>query len=279
VAADLVAPDSVATLKDTAGVVLSTTNLKSNEAKNIQAPDASYNVRYTPSLTPIQSGSVVSGGSVTVDVPDPSAAGTTAMVLKTGQTNSSRIGDDGDIRAGRDRTTLGETNKFGNTFRFTGVTGGYHDGNWRDVDGNIVTEAVAFPNAIAVDWASLDQVSGDVLFWKYTDNGANATWNDCIDGALALNLGGYSDWYLPNIAQFFSLFNMGIQYAMNYAPFFRTQFGGTWDFLWTSTENPNNTANAVYLELSWGLGAFIFQGGKGLNCKWMAVRTGNISEL
>lgn len=58
-------------LQDTAGATLDTGTIASGGSDIIEAPDATYEVKYTPSNTPIESGNIVSGGSKTVLVPDP----------------------------------------------------------------------------------------------------------------------------------------------------------------------------------------------------------------
>lgn len=193
-----------------------------------------------------------------------SAAHLTAMLMKTGQTTSYRTGDDGDIEAGRLAAflILNENNLFGNTARFTDKLGGS-----------------TYGDSVAIDWSTYEQSTGNFIMWKITDNGANTSWNNCIDGALGLNFAGYTDWFLPNINHYCSIFNYELDYLMNYPPFNRTTFLGANDFLWTSTTVKRTTTNAIYIEASYTLTNYIFAGAKTLNCKYMAVRIGNISEL
>jgi hypothetical protein len=62
--------DSTATLKDTADNVLSTTQILAEGSEDIVAPDATYTVEYLNG-TPIQSGSIPSGGFQLIQVPNP----------------------------------------------------------------------------------------------------------------------------------------------------------------------------------------------------------------
>jgi hypothetical protein len=62
--------DATAVLKDTNGTTISTTNIPSGDTEDIEAPDATYEVKYADN-TPIENGSIVSGGSKVVVVPNP----------------------------------------------------------------------------------------------------------------------------------------------------------------------------------------------------------------
>jgi hypothetical protein len=62
--------DSTATLKDTADNVLSTTQILAEGSEDIVAPDATYTVEYLNG-TPIESGSIPSGGFKLIQVPNP----------------------------------------------------------------------------------------------------------------------------------------------------------------------------------------------------------------
>ena len=126
----------------------------------------------------------------------------TARVLKTGQTTSYRTGDDGDLEVGRltDFLTLGENNPFGNTNRFTDELGGQ-----------------TYTNNIAIDWATFDGTN--VLGWRRTNNGADISWNDSIDGALLVSIGSYTTgWRLPNAMELMNICKYDTTRFFNYAP-------------------------------------------------------------
>ena len=126
-------------------------------------------------------------------------------LLKTGQTTSYRTGDDGDLQEGRDVDffTLDYTNPFGNTQRFTGITGGYYDQSllgYYDKDGVATTEALAFPDDITMDWSTYNAVSGKVLGYGRFASQVDINWNDAIDEALVKSVGAFtSGWRMPNI--------------------------------------------------------------------------------
>lgn len=151
----------------------------------------------------------------------------TAKLMKTGQTTSYRTGDDGDIEAGRSTnfTTLAENNPFGNTNRFTDELGGQ-----------------TYTDNIVIDWSTYD--GSTVLGWRRTQNGVDITWDNAIDGALAVSIGTFTTgWRLPNIQELFSLAKLD-QQPLNYSPF---NLGGTQYYYWSSTTFYNGTTNAFRL--------------------------------
>jgi hypothetical protein len=146
--------------------------------------------------------------------------------MKTGQTTSYRTGDDGDLEEGRatDFFTLASNNPFGNTNRFTDELGGS-----------------TYTNDIVIDWSTYD--GSTVLGYRRTQNGLTLSWNNAIDGALAVSIGAFTTgWRLPNIYELFSLYNYEVATTrLNYAPF---NFSVAFE-LWTSTTNPSVTSNAM----------------------------------
>lgn len=151
----------------------------------------------------------------------------TARVLKTGQTTSYRTGDDGDLKVGRltDFLTLGENNPFGNTNRFTDELGGQ-----------------TYTNNIAIDWATFDGTN--VLGWRKTNNGADISWNDSIDGALLVSIGSYTTgWRLPNAMELMNICKYDTTRFFNYAPF----NDGLNNWYWTSTTAATATTTAFAL--------------------------------
>jgi hypothetical protein len=153
-----------------------------------------------------------------------------ATLMKTGQTTSYRTGDDGDLEVGRatDFFTLPSNNPFGNNRRFTGTTGGYQTGGVNyNKDGVTTTAALAFPNDIVLDWSTFNGTN--VLGYRRTLL-ANANWNSQIDSCLALNVGGYTGWFLVNIRQAQNIVNYELN-TTNYNPF---NIGG---FFFTSTSS------------------------------------------
>jgi hypothetical protein len=152
----------------------------------------------------------------------------TAKLMKTGQTTSYRTGDDGDIEAGRDTSfsVLSANNPFGNTNRFT------------DISGN-----QTYPNNIVIDWSTYNGAT--VLGWYRLAMPTVSvyTWNQAIDAALAFSISTFTTgWKLANVSEYFSLFNWANTPVnkLNYAP-----FSLVGDF-WSSTTDANLTINAYY---------------------------------
>jgi hypothetical protein len=146
--------------------------------------------------------------------------------MKTGQTTSYRTGDDGDLEAGRATsfTVLASNNPFGNTNRFTDELGGQ-----------------TYTNNIVIDWSTYNGAT--VLGWRITDNGVDITWDNAIDEALTLNIGGFaSGWRVPNTFEMLSICNIASATRfLNYAPF---NIGGN-DWFWTSTTPSVSTSAAM----------------------------------
>lgn len=132
-----------------------------------------------------------------------SAAISTATLMKTGQTTSYRTGDDGDLEAGRATsfTVLAENNPFGNTNRFTDELGGQ-----------------TYTNNIVIDWSTYN--GSNVLGYRRTVSGSNVTWDNAIDGSLAVSIGTFTTgWRLTNYLEIVSIANFSMSEGLNYSPF------------------------------------------------------------
>jgi hypothetical protein len=141
-----------------------------------------------------------------------------ATLIKTGQTTSYRTGDDGDIEAGRATSfsVLASNNPFGNTNRFTDELGGQ-----------------TFTNNIVIDWSTYNGTN--VLGYRRTASATAVTWDNAIDGALAVSIGSFtSGWRLTNIREVMNIMNYegGASFAnrLNYSPLNINEA-----VLWTST--------------------------------------------
>jgi len=179
-----------------------------------------------------------------------------ATLLKTGQITSYRTGDDGDIEAGRavDFTTLSENNPFGNTKRFTDTLGG-----------------IIYADDIVIDWSTYD--GSTVLGYRRT-SAAAVTWNNAIDGALAVSIGLFTTgWRLPNVNEMQNIMNFQRSFtsgAFNYFPFNNAD-----TLFWTSNTLNGSSSNKFY----------VFNFGFGINfqdqantLKYIPVRTFTVSE-
>lgn len=149
----------------------------------------------------------------------------TTTLMKTGQVNSYRTGDDGDIEAGRATsiTVLAENNIFGNTNRFTDEIGGS-----------------TYTNRIRIDHSTYN--GSTILGYYQLSSPLLYTWDQAIDWAVALSIGSFtSGWLLPNINELMNLMNWGLSANLNYSPFsLATQISH-----WTSTTNNNDTNSAL----------------------------------
>jgi len=162
---------------------------------------ASYVVQYENG-DPISSGSIASGASALIEVPNCTAP-VGATLMKTGQTTSYRTGDDGDIEAGRetDFFTLASNNPFSTLDRFTDELGGQ-----------------TYTNDIVIDWSTYDNVAETVLGYtrNFVTNGKN--WNDSIDDCFAYSVGTFtSGWKMPNIRELVHI--KSIDNGITYSPF------------------------------------------------------------
>jgi len=175
-----------------------------------------------------------------------------AKLLKTGQTTSYAVGDDGDIQAGRDVDffTLAVNNPFGNTSRFTDELGGSN-----------------YTNNIVIDWSTYDGV--EVLGY-YRVIAGNIDWSTAINSALALNIGGFVGWRNVNVYEIMNIMNFEVStHRLNYAPFNTTIT--TLHAIWTSTTPGSATTNAMYAVTSIGVITGLTKTTAG--AKFFAVRT------
>ena len=122
-----------------------------------------------------------------------------SRVLKTGQTSSYRVGDDGYYEAGVAVASP----------RLTDIGNG-----------------TVFDNQTGLMWARDANLAG-----------TNNTWNAAIDFCNGLSLGGHDDWRLPNVREMLSLIDFPIDdwyypYLPDGHPFLNVQ---TMPAYWTST--------------------------------------------
>ena len=131
--------------------------------------------------------------------------------MKTGQTISYGTGDDGDLQDGRGAgvLTLSENNPFGNTDRFTDLTG-----------------AQTYADDIAIDWS---QRQGDKVLGWYLITVTNDNFFDSLDAVNALSIGSYdSGWKMPNVNEYFTLLNFANYDFFDYVPINYIGFSQVW---------------------------------------------------
>ena len=189
-----------------------------------------------------------------------------AKLLKTGQTTIYATGDDGDIQAGRDVDffTLAVNNPFGNTYRFTGINGGYYDITTNAFylsDGSAAVIATAFPESVMIDW---NQYDGSTVLGYYTDLGQTSVgyqeqWATAVASCNAFSTVSYaSGWRMGNRQEYATLMHdeavgspVNINWCFQYQP-----LGVTSLRFWTSTTFQQNPSLAYRVE---GSGLFAFQ--------------------
>jgi hypothetical protein len=146
--------------------------------------------------------------------------------LKTNQTTSYAVGDDGDLEEGRPLGffTLDCNNAFGNTNRFTDSAGNQ---NYDGTGGSIANYVI--DHATGLGW------------WRVQL--ATDTWANQLTAANAATNGGFTDWFMPNVPQGCSIANYalfsGRQYK--YAPFNISPVN-----FWLSTTPETNTTFAFH---------------------------------
>jgi len=166
----------------------------------------------------------------------------------TGQTTVYRTGDDADIEATIfapvrvanslkvqnsliDFFTLGNTNSFGNTNRFTDSVGGQIAGAG---NGSLTDYVICNYTGLAVSRIVRSAVD----------------WPDATDAALAITLNGFSDWFLGNSNIQESIFNKSLDQQLNYSPLNVVIYPSE---TWTSTTRGGATTQAItYISISRG---------------------------
>lgn len=143
---------------------------------------------------PVQS---VAGDDVTLSTKSGS------RTYKTGQDVIVVAGDDGATQrgAGVDWYNLSNPNFFGHTKRFTGTTGGYweeSDSTYRDVNGTVTTNALAFPEDIVLDWSQFDIETGEVHGIYRVLNNVDVNYSGNETYINGLSTASWSNFKVPN---------------------------------------------------------------------------------
>jgi hypothetical protein len=172
----------------------------------------------------------------------------TSNLYKTGATTSSKTGDDGQTKRGRgaDFFNLDFNNPFlPHDKAYTGKTGGYElSGVYYDKDGNVTTEALAFPDGLVLNWKTWDQTTDDILVLDY--NLINTGSPNSNIAAAPYTRGGFAGFYVTNVAELESFFMYDFT-ALNWAPIsFAIGGGGVIDRTHTST-SVSAVSNLVYI--------------------------------
>lgn len=156
----------------------------------------------------------------------------------TDQQTSFRTGDDNDI----ERTVFGPVNRQAQTLKARNTLSGTNflllnnDNSFGNKDR--LTDDVG-GQTYASDLV-IDNYTG--LMW-YRVLPATVPWNDAIDNALASTQGGFSDWFLPSMNHYLSIFRLGagVDIGYNYAPF---NIGVTTS-MWPGSTDPSPTTASL----------------------------------
>ena len=102
------------------------------------------------------------------------------------------------------------------------------------------------------------------------------TWNDAIDGALAVSIGTFTTgWRLPNVIEIMSLWNGSASLTYNYSPL-NLNAGGNWN-IWTSN-TPSLASTVAWVIQIASIGSLNYIGktltsSGGNGCRYIPCRT------
>ena len=123
-----------------------------------------------------------------------------------------------------DFVTLLNNNSFGNTNRLTDSVGEQEYGSGSN--GSLLNYII-------------DHYTGVAYIKDLTVT--NLVWNDSIDSASGISLGGYDDYYVPRLNDFLSLAATGIAGVFSYAPWSLSTSSGL--YFVTSSTDPYTTSS------------------------------------
>lgn len=324
---------AIITINNTVGTQVGSETIPSGQSGISIAPDGSVNITNDtlPTWTHVQN--VVSGGNQTYVLPgqiiivkdsntgniiatishiyEPSfdlmvnfltpTIGLSAMPLRTGQTISYNSDDDGDTQRGRHFFELPiinliqQVNYFGNKWRFTGITGSYHDRSddtYRYSNGTLINIGTvmdnaneAFPEGIVLDHLTLDQMGNILTYYRrlvQVGGIFDFNWSDSVNNAASFGTTTFpTGWYMPNKKEIENISwdgGSGLGTMFAYSPFSNesgAQYVG--QGLWSATTLPGSSGNALQIP-SYQYGFFVFES-KTNTYRTTAVRITNISEL
>ena len=128
-------------------------------------------------------------------------------------------------------------NVFNNLYVYTGTTGGYLDwdtGIYYDVDDNVTTRELAYPDGLAVNHV-------ESFLFPIDQDGTTKMWQEWMDDGQTLTIGAYTGWYLPSIIEMATLGNWGVLFGYNNPPLFNWGSG----LKFTSDTYPAGTTQAM----------------------------------
>ena len=249
--------DSVAVLKDTAGTIISSTDIKAEDSTDIVAPDSTVNLNGIFNQTVVSGGTanvIVGNSEITVNgaafdslvpeealnviveyatagavgtivggtvvIPDPVIPNNSASLFKTGANISYQAQDDGELQFGNgvDFFTLNANNPFGNLNRFTDSLG-----------------TQIYANGIVIDWSTWNVGGATVRAYYNTLNAADTLTNQLDNQPYTQ--ASFTGWYVCNYKELTNIFNLSItRDYLNYAPF-NHSIGASTTRVWVSTRD------------------------------------------
>ena len=259
--------DATATLKDTAGVTISTTSINAEGSADIVAPDATYrnsdasysgnivsggNLNIVDSDVNVNStleGSVVSVKDINIDVVDSSGAVTPDSVTIVGNTVTIDVPDSSPAPVGATLMKTGQTTSYATNDDGDLEAGRATDFSTLNINNpfgntNRFTDELGgstYTNNIVIDWSTYDTVAGTVLGY-YRTTLAAANWSSQVANCAAVSIGTYtSGWRMVNFREAFNICQSNPQPNMNYAPF-NINMG---NYHWTSSSRDASFAVAI----------------------------------
>ena len=205
--------------------------------------------------------------STRIDIKSSSGGGGSTPIgakpIKTGQTTSYTSEDDGATQRGRlvDFFTLNSNNAFGNTNRFTDLTGGQTFAS----------------NGVFLDHSTDDGSS----ILAFTNSPTNTNWSGTITSISAQTTDSKTDWTMPNVQEHNLLVNEAVNPNLNWSPLntIATPYSGN-IYSWTSTTPISNTARAKAFFSSTAInGNEMKTYGKTLGARSLACRYYTYAEL
>lgn len=158
-----------------------------------------------------------------IKIPNPIIPINSSTIFKTGSAGTLNQYDDGWFQNGRGIgwDLLEFDNHFGHNFAYTGLTGGYYDhitSQYKDVDGVVTTEALAFPDKLIISWKSFNPITGDffVMSYDFLRSGTNASMISSA-GAGGYTVGAFSGFYVCNVLEMLLYYRWGGT-GLNYPP-------------------------------------------------------------
>ena len=204
---------------------------------------ASYTVEYDNG-TPIESGTIPSGGSATISVPDVITLPLGARIMPTGAEETGGVDDGREV----DFFTLDGTNYFGSDRRFTGITGGYYDRlttTWRDVLGVATTRALAYPNDLVCDWSTVD-VNNDFTMYVCDLDYIIASLSSAITILSTATIGSFNAFKVANINEGANIQFKGINFCVGYEEMYDISSGFAMHTSTPTTSGVNLSISTYY---------------------------------